>query len=286
MQKKVVINNKETVYIITENGELFNSKTKRWYKGTIVAGYKRYDLTVDGKKYSRQVHRLVAEAFIPNPNNLPVVNHIDGNKLNNNINNLEWVTYSENLSHAYNTGLKLKDNGVMSRIKDDQLYGKEWKQYKDTNYYISPEGYMKNIKTGNIMKGKIRNDGYVEWCLTIDGKKHSKIAHRLVFETYLGELKPDLVINHIDGDKTNNNINNLEQITKSENVLHAQYITKKKKLKKVAKIDMDNNILDIYESCADAARKNEGCYPNLISNVCNGITKTHKGYKWKYLEEE
>ena len=52
------------------------------------------------------IHRLVAQAFIPNPNNYPVINHIDGNKLNNNVKNLEWCTYSYNEKHAYDNGLK------------------------------------------------------------------------------------------------------------------------------------------------------------------------------------
>ena len=56
------------------------------------------------KYYS--IHRLVAEAFLPNPNNLPQVNHKDGNKENNNVNNLEWCTRSYNLQHAYDNGLK------------------------------------------------------------------------------------------------------------------------------------------------------------------------------------
>lgn len=52
-----------------------------------------------------RIHRLVAQAFIPNPNGYPVINHIDGNKLNNNVTNLEWCTYSYNTKHAYDNGL-------------------------------------------------------------------------------------------------------------------------------------------------------------------------------------
>jgi hypothetical protein len=62
-------------------------------------------------------HRIVAEAFLPNPDNLPEVNHEDGNKHNNNASNLEWCTRSENMKHAYQTGLKSSAGAKNSRCK-------------------------------------------------------------------------------------------------------------------------------------------------------------------------
>lgn len=69
-------------------------------------GYSNVTLTVNYNQKNKKVHRLVAEEFIPNPENKKTINHIDGNKNNNNITNLEWATYSENHKHAYRTGLK------------------------------------------------------------------------------------------------------------------------------------------------------------------------------------
>jgi hypothetical protein len=84
--------------------------------GSIYKGYRC--LCLNGKKYRE--HRLIAEKFIPNPDNKPHINHIDGNKSNNSIDNLEWVTPSENQLHSYKTGLSkplAKDNNPYSKLK-------------------------------------------------------------------------------------------------------------------------------------------------------------------------
>ena len=78
-------------------------------------GYLRIKLYKNNKIYYCNIHRLVAENFIKNKDNKPQVNHIDGNKLNNNINNLEWVTSSENIQHAHNTGLMENANKIRSK---------------------------------------------------------------------------------------------------------------------------------------------------------------------------
>lgn len=68
-------------------------------------GYYRVTFSINRKRKQFYVHRLIAEHFIPNPKNLPQVNHIDGNKLNNSLDNLEWVTVQDNVIHAYKNGL-------------------------------------------------------------------------------------------------------------------------------------------------------------------------------------
>lgn len=76
-------------------------------------GYMKVVLSKNGKQCQKKIHRLVAEAFILNPLNKPQVNHIDGDKKNNCVWNLEWCTNSENMHHMYETGM---GNGVKVRI--------------------------------------------------------------------------------------------------------------------------------------------------------------------------
>lgn len=83
-----------------------NRKPKQLKSRIGTIGYKCVDLNVNGIHMQKYIHRLIAEAFIPNPENKPTVNHKDGNKLNNNITNLEWATFSENNKHAIGIGLR------------------------------------------------------------------------------------------------------------------------------------------------------------------------------------
>lgn len=77
-------------------------------------GYVKIRLSSNGKDITTRVHRLVAEAFLPNPLNKDTVNHIDGNKHNNCVENLEWMTRKEQLHHAYNTKLREAKAGAMN----------------------------------------------------------------------------------------------------------------------------------------------------------------------------
>lgn len=92
-----------------------STKTRLWkgkqLKQTVAAtrGYAQVSLSLDGKAHKVYVHRLVAEAWLTGRNE--TVNHKDGNKLNNNVTNLEWVSHSDNLRHAFATGLKFPSGG-------------------------------------------------------------------------------------------------------------------------------------------------------------------------------
>lgn len=81
-------------------------KVKILRQSITTTGYIKVELSKEGTKKSMKVHRLVAIAFIENPENKPDVNHKDGNPFNNNLSNLEWCTESENLNHAVKIGLK------------------------------------------------------------------------------------------------------------------------------------------------------------------------------------
>ena len=85
-------------------------------------GYFQICTTVNDKRKNIKVHKAVAESFIDNPNNLPVVNHKDGNKENNNVDNLEWVTHKENSRHAIDLGLISYDSNNNSKYDEDGNY--------------------------------------------------------------------------------------------------------------------------------------------------------------------
>ena len=140
-------------------------RTRTW-KGKVLKpdiaqnGYYRVTFSIHKKKKQFYLHRLIATHFIDNPNNLPQVNHIDGNKLNNSINNLEWVTVQENIIHAYKHGLINHISG-----SEHPNYGK----------FGSESKKAKKVKSTNIVTGKQKIYGAIVET-TKDGFTKSEVS--------------------------------------------------------------------------------------------------------------
>lgn len=119
----------ENLYQISNLGRLKSLSKKGNYKNeyirktlTDIKGYSVCNLVKDKKYKYVRIHRLVAQAFIPNLENKPQVNHKDGNKQNNCVNNLEWCTNSENQLHAIKMGLRKNENISKGRKKEINQY--------------------------------------------------------------------------------------------------------------------------------------------------------------------
>ncbi len=111
-------------YAVNKKGEIFSFRRNHKLTPKVNHdGYLRIQLYYKGKCEFVSIHRLIAETFIANPENKAVVNHIDGNKQNNAVDNLEWCTQSENIRHAYDTGLAHQPLNI--RGKTVQQFTKE-----------------------------------------------------------------------------------------------------------------------------------------------------------------
>jgi hypothetical protein len=114
MEKYCVINGFDN-YAISNYGNIKNIKDNKVLTPYINEnGYKEYHFCQNGIRKSFKIHRLVALYFIDNPDQKPYVNHIDGDKSNNNASNLEWCTAKENDEHARNTGLKNENKSIVA----------------------------------------------------------------------------------------------------------------------------------------------------------------------------
>lgn len=122
-QDFVPIKHFEHEYSINKAGKILSLLTDQYVNTAVDSkGYLTVNLYKDGKRTIKRVHILVAETFIPNPHRLPVVNHIDGNKQNPHVTNLEWTTHSENTKHAHRTGLIAKTSNKEVVRGDGRVY--------------------------------------------------------------------------------------------------------------------------------------------------------------------
>lgn len=145
----VYIKGYEGKYSITKDGKVWSHVRNKFLKDDLRGKYYAVKLGKYGKKIS--VHRLVAIAYIKNPENKPYINHIDGDKLNNNVSNLEWCTARENIHHAQMNGLmKVRTYPIKKRqkISDEEAE-------RICNAYKNGYSVLKLAKDYNVIRGTI-----------------------------------------------------------------------------------------------------------------------------------
>lgn len=153
----------EGLYQIDNQGNVFSlkyGKRRKLSVGVQSQGYLSVMLCKDGKPNRFRIHRLVAQAFLPNPNNLPQVNHKDEDKTNNKANNLEWCTAQYNLDYSdvWRKSAKAKSKHILQYTKDGQFI----KEYPSIEEAYRQTG----INCGQICwccKGKYKSAGNYKW---------------------------------------------------------------------------------------------------------------------------
>lgn len=234
----------EGLYKVSNLGNVYSYYINRNLKYGISDGYKFVILNKNGDRKFKLIHRLVAEAFIPNPNNLPIINHKNENRLDCHVDNLEWCDYIYNAT--YNDA-HVKRGEVLSV----PVFGYNNKGELIYEYY----GVREASRALGISNARIVA------CCNNQVPIYKNIAwsyKKLTIEESLNRF--------IESKKRHNNS------------------TKKKRdrlSKKVNQYDLDGNFICSYPSAREAGRK-LGFSPSLIASVCRGEHKQTHGYKFKY----
>jgi len=262
-------------YSVSTDGNIRNDNTGRILKYYVRNGYKSITLSKNNTKKTYNIHTIVAENFLDKPSPKHIVNHKNEDKLDNNLENLEYVTYRENTMYSMTKTRSRNEATVdLNNFKSIPNYSR---------YMICKEGciYSNNIKR-LCCPTKIPN-GYYKIKLKSDDDVYKDMyIHVLVAITYL-DYKPsrNTVINHKDGVKHNNNLDNLEIMTPRENTLH--YIQTKNEciFRRSVKYIDSNGETRVFRSAKEASIAT-GIDNSSILKSCKSETITAGNIKWYY----
>jgi hypothetical protein len=221
-------------YIINKKGDIWSKISNKYIKPyTNTSGYLVATLYNKNKKNNtkKRVHILVASHFIinPKPKIYNIVNHIDGNRENTYYKNLEWVDRSGNTKHAHKNkkNYKVKKKVIINKVDTDIEI---WKEVlpEFPNYYVSNFGNVKSIIKGKERQLRKNNSSIEYDHLSVgmcnkNGKYYRKQVHRLVLTYHLNVDydTSDMIVDHIDNNKQNNYIGNLEWVDNHINLQRA-----------------------------------------------------------------
>lgn len=299
-------------YLITQDGIIYSKLSKKNITAYIKGDDKSLsiNLTKNGKRYTEYVHNLLARTYIKNNDNCEnnetknKVIHINGDKKDNRLDNLKWISTPKNKYTKKNDPsqvLKPKDVCIGKIESRDILVDYSEKELNEVeiwkpiiidginNYYmISSMGRVSSTLRDIIVKPNYTS-GYPNVRLTkIDGGCKTYRIHQLVAKTFLSEHYTDDndVINHKNGNKFDNRLENLELISQKDNVKHS--FTEGLIIPhtiSVSQYDLEGNKLATFKSIREASLIT-GCSDRHISSVCKGNKSRNMtgGYIWRYEE--
>lgn len=158
-----------------------------------------------------------------------------------------------------------------------------WAKIKDfERYEISRNGCVRNMETGKTLKPTLNTGGYPSVTLCSNAKRRNRTVHRLVAEAFIPNPRNLPEVNHLDENKANNSVSNLEWVTKKANMNYGTRTQRasEKKFKRVVQRTLTGEIVKIWDSVKDAEQS--GFHHSAISDCCHGRRKHHGGFVWGY----
>lgn len=263
------------------------------------------NLSKAGQHKTLRVHRLIALAFLPNPDNLPEVNHKDENTLNNRIENLEWCNKSYNLDYgtrierARDTRRCAKPKKIVHVNANSDvkcLDNEEWRPVVGYEglYEISNLGRVKSLhrRTPFIVRTKTNTHGRIIANLHHKGEVHSFGVHVLIAKAFIPNPDNLPEVNHKDENPANNIVENLEWCTHEYNM---HYGTLYKRLsstlqnnssmsRPVVQYDLEGKFVRVWPSIREVKRSLNEKGWKTICDVCKGKAHSAMGFQWRYVE--
>ena len=309
-------------YKISSQGNVFSVINNRILSPTLGGDFYYVTLSNKGEKIKYQVHILVALTFLGKPpSDTHVTTHLDGNKRNNKVSNLMYVTRTESQLTNNKKDRKTRrivqldpDRNIVAihrtsgdagkvigksastkagKCNSGEFYKGSFWEYEDDgnpkiencdgkeipefeNYLATKDGKIYSKKNKIFLSLAKHADGYLAVALCKDGKQHQFYVHILIAKTYIPNPENKSQINHINFNRSDNRVENLEWAT---NIEKSQYSCGKK----VAKIDLSGNIIKVFPSLTSASL-DSNLSRTSIKSICDGKSISYKDFTWKLID--